>query len=139
MSSAGRTVWLGIGARRQLAGSACQSSLLSSFHHNPSHTPHNMDASTSSSPSPAHSKSVSFNPTIHTNTTSSPITPKQPTMKRRRSSLKQGTVLPHQPPREFYQHPDPIIRRLRLRNGFGSQVKLLPEFAGVQVVLFLFG
>ncbi len=70
---------------------------------------------------------------------SSPLKPQPPTMKRRRSSLKQGVVLPHHPRKEYYQHPDPLIRRLRLRNGFGSQVKLRNEFQGVKVVLFLFG
>lgn len=92
-------------------------------------------------PSPSGGKTVSFGPVSSTSAMSSPLkpSPNPPAMKRRRSSLKQGVVLPHHPPKEYYQHPDPLIRRLRLRNGFGSQVKLRSEFQGVKVVLFLFG
>lgn len=97
-------------------------------------------AESSGPPAGSRSRSVSFNPRVsESSAMGAPQQPPKPTIKRRRSSLKQGIVLPHHPPKEFYQHPDPLIRRLRLRNGQGSQVRLVNEFRGVKVVLFLFG
>lgn len=47
--------------------------------------------------------------------------------------------MPFRPPKELYQHPDPLLRRLRLRNGYGKEVNLQKEFAEAKVVLFFFG
>lgn len=60
--------------------------------------------------------------------------------KRRRSSIKQGLQMPYKPPQEVYTHRDPLLRRLRLRNGFGSPVSLEKEFGrDAKLVLFFFG
>lgn len=85
-------------------------------------------------PSPSsgsNSRSVSFSEiTIDT--------PFNEKLTRRRSSLKGGTV-PSLRPTTSYRHPDPLIRRLRLRNQ-GKAVNLEKEFdSSVRVVLFLFG
>ncbi|GAA5860950.1 hypothetical protein JCM3774_003198 [Rhodotorula dairenensis] len=69
----------------------------------------------------------------------SPDTPVRPQNKRRRSSLKQGTAMPYRPEKQFYSHPDPLLRRLRLRNGYGKEVDLEREFKDTKLVLFLFG
>ncbi|GAA5829909.1 hypothetical protein JCM3766R1_006698 [Sporobolomyces carnicolor] len=59
--------------------------------------------------------------------------------KRRRSSIKQGLAMPYKPPPEHYTHPDPILRRLRLANGYGTRVDLSREFGrDVKLVLFFF-
>ncbi|GAA5993199.1 hypothetical protein JCM11641_007219 [Rhodosporidiobolus odoratus] len=68
-----------------------------------------------------------------------PASPARPAPKRRRSSIKQGSVMPYRPAKELYTHSDPLIRRLRLRNGYGKSVNLEQEFREAQVVLFLFG
>lgn len=47
--------------------------------------------------------------------------------------------MPYKPPKEYYSHPDPLLRRLRLRNGFGTLVNLEQEFRDTKVVLFFFG
>ncbi|GAA6025031.1 hypothetical protein JCM8202_002062 [Rhodotorula sphaerocarpa] len=65
--------------------------------------------------------------------------PTRPQNKRRRSSLKQGTPMPYRPEKHCYAHPDPLLRRLRLRNGYGKEVDLEHEFVDAKVVLFLFG
>ncbi|GAA5916603.1 hypothetical protein JCM6882_009171 [Rhodosporidiobolus microsporus] len=63
----------------------------------------------------------------------------RPTPKRRRSSLKSGIAMPYRPSPALYQHPDPILRRLRLRDGWGNEVDLQKEFKEAKVVLFFFG
>ncbi|BGP17613.1 hypothetical protein JCM10213_001264 [Rhodosporidiobolus nylandii] len=68
-----------------------------------------------------------------------PPSPSRPQTKRRRSSIKQGSVMPYRPPKELYSHPDPLLRRLRLRNGYAKPVDLQREFADAKVVLFFFG
>lgn len=65
--------------------------------------------------------------------------PKRQPLQRRRSSLKEGAYTPFIPPKELYQHPDPLIRRLRLRDAKGKQIDLEKEFRDVAVVAFLFG
>ncbi|GAA5991078.1 hypothetical protein JCM10908_006528 [Rhodotorula pacifica] len=65
--------------------------------------------------------------------------PTRPANKRRRSSLKQGLPMPYRPEKQFYSHPDPLLRRLRLRNGYGKEVDLEREFVDTKLVLFLFG
>ncbi|KAI5477141.1 thioredoxin fold domain protein [Pseudohyphozyma bogoriensis] len=47
--------------------------------------------------------------------------------------------MPIIPPKEFWQHPDPLIRRLRLRDQWGKKVDLKHEFRDAEVVGFLFG
>ncbi|POY73274.1 hypothetical protein BMF94_3608 [Rhodotorula taiwanensis] len=111
--------------------------------------------------SPSGGKTVSFDddptsstPTVTTTTTSLDSTtlptatatesalapaPVRPANKRRRSSLKQGTQMPYRPEKQYYSHPDPLLRRLRLRNGYGKEVDLEREFTDAKVVLFLFG
>ncbi|GAA5895781.1 uncharacterized protein JCM6883_001619 [Sporobolomyces salmoneus] len=59
--------------------------------------------------------------------------------KRRRSSIKQGLQMPYKPPAEDYTHRDPLIRRLRLNNGYGKRVSLEREFGrDVKLVVFFF-
>ncbi|TKA55910.1 hypothetical protein B0A53_01607 [Rhodotorula sp. CCFEE 5036] len=101
--------------------------------------------------SPSGGKTVSFDdvPSLSTNANSSaappaPVAapaavPARPANKRRRSSLKQGTAMPYRPDKEYYSHPDPLLRRLRLRNGYGKEVDLDREFKDAKLVLFLFG
>jgi hypothetical protein len=101
--------------------------------------------------SPSGGKTVSFDdvPSLSTNANSSaappaPVpapaaVPARPANKRRRSSLKQGTAMPYRPDKEYYSHPDPLLRRLRLRNGYGKEVDLDREFKDAKLVLFLFG
>jgi hypothetical protein len=65
---------------------------------------------------------------------------KRPTTKRRRSSIKQGLQMPYKPPSEYYTHSDPLIRRLRLRDGYGKLISLEREFGrDAKLVLFFFG
>ncbi|SCV70375.1 BQ2448_1769 [Microbotryum intermedium] len=61
--------------------------------------------------------------------------------KRRRSSLKAGTKMPVQPPPEHWKHPDPLLRRLRLRDPVnkGEYANLQQTFRDAKVVLFMFG
>ncbi|KAK4055861.1 hypothetical protein OIO90_003116 [Microbotryomycetes sp. JL221] len=63
----------------------------------------------------------------------------RPTIKRRRSSLKQGSQMPPLPAREYYSHSDPLLRRLRLRDAHGDRVNLQKQFQDAKVVFFLFG
>ncbi|GAA5922732.1 hypothetical protein JCM3775_006114 [Rhodotorula graminis] len=63
----------------------------------------------------------------------------RPANKRRRSSLKQGIVMPYVPPKELYSHRDPLLRRLRLRDSYAKPVDLNREFKDAKVVLFFFG
>ena len=42
------------------------------------------------------------------------------------------------PPTEQYQHPDPLIRRLRLVDDKGNAVNLKDFFKGVKIVAFYF-
>ena len=56
----------------------------------------------------------------------------------RKSVLKQrqsGSI----PPPSHYQHPDPLLRRLRLRDGYGNPVDLRSTFREAKLVLFYFG
>ncbi|GAA5920271.1 hypothetical protein JCM1841_003011 [Sporobolomyces salmonicolor] len=87
------------------------------------------------SPSPAPSASASASASASIST----ALPDKPATKRRRSSIKQGVQMPYKPPKEQYSHPDPLIRRLRLRNGYGKEVNLQTEFRDAKVVLFFFG
>lgn len=64
---------------------------------------------------------------------------KPPPPKRRRSSLKQGLQMPILPPKELYQHPDPLVRRLRLRDSYGKEVDLETRLRDTKVILFVFG
>lgn len=43
------------------------------------------------------------------------------------------------PPSHLYQHPDPLLRRLRLVDGHGRRVDLKQAFRDVKVVLMYFG
>ncbi|GAA6028756.1 hypothetical protein JCM8097_007380 [Rhodosporidiobolus ruineniae] len=95
-------------------------------------------SSSSSSASAAPDSSTSTSPTTTSTSTALP-SPSRPPTKRRRSSLKQGTPMPYQPPKHTYQHPDPLLRRLRLRDGYGKEVDLQREFGEAKVVLFFFG
>lgn len=47
--------------------------------------------------------------------------------------------MPYRPEKQYYSHPDPLLRRLRLRNGYGKEVDLEREFKDAKLVLFLFG
>ncbi|KAK4700695.1 hypothetical protein P7C70_g5549, partial [Phenoliferia sp. Uapishka_3] len=47
--------------------------------------------------------------------------------------------MPSLPPKESYQHPDPLLRRLRLRDAWGKTVDLRTTFRDAEVVCFLFG
>lgn len=47
--------------------------------------------------------------------------------------------MPYRPEPDTYQHPDPLLRRLRLRDAYGKTVELVREFRDAEVVLFLFG
>lgn len=47
--------------------------------------------------------------------------------------------MPIIPPKELYQHPDPLLRRLRLVDSWGKQVDLQTKLRDTKVVLFLFG
>lgn len=47
--------------------------------------------------------------------------------------------MPYVPPKALYSHPDPLLRRLRLRDGFGKDVDLEREFRDTKLVLFFFG
>lgn len=69
----------------------------------------------------------------------SPNTRGRPPIKRRRSSLKQGIQMPSLPPKEYYQHTDPLLRRLRLNDSRGNRVDLQREFKECTLVLFVFG
>ncbi|GAA5948820.1 hypothetical protein JCM3765_003913 [Sporobolomyces pararoseus] len=82
----------------------------------------------------------STSPTLPTTATAGGVSTRPSGPKRRRSSIKQGLQMPYKPPQEFYTHSDPLLRRLRLRNGFGSRVSLEKEFGrDAKVVLFFFG
>ncbi|GAA6026178.1 hypothetical protein JCM11491_000609, partial [Sporobolomyces phaffii] len=88
-----------------------------------------------SSPLPTTEPDMS-SPATATTTTTRPSGPK-----RRRSSIKQGVQMPYKPDPKLYTHPDPLLRRVRVRNGFGTPVALTEAFPtrDVKVVLFFFG
>ncbi|GAA5825131.1 hypothetical protein JCM11251_006110 [Rhodosporidiobolus azoricus] len=98
-------------------------------------------APSSTAPSLTSPASSSINtaapPTLSTTPSSS--SSDRPTPKRRRSSLKSGVQMPYRPSPELYQHADPLLRRLRLRDGYGKEVDLQKEFKEAKVVLFFFG
>ena len=54
-----------------------------------------------------------------------------------RPALKTGSSS-RKPDPELYQHPDPLIRRLRLYDGHGKPVDLKRSFRDVKVVAFYF-
>lgn len=56
----------------------------------------------------------------------------------KKSAMKQGNQM-RLPPAAWYQHPDPLVRRLRLVDGHGKHVNLKQEFRDVKLVLFYFG
>ncbi|KAM0756377.1 hypothetical protein T439DRAFT_376580 [Meredithblackwellia eburnea MCA 4105] len=96
--------------------------------------------------SPSLSKSVSFDTPSSSTSSLTPAVPPAMTptatptaTAKRRSSLKQGAARPYIPAKHTYQHPDPLIRRLRLRDTHGKQVNLKQEFRDAKVVLFYFG
>lgn len=90
-------------------------------------------------------KEVSFNPLLtvpaSASSTSTSTTSTSPSAvpKQRRSSIKQGTTMPSIPARETFQHPDALLRRLRLRDSWGKPANLQAEFRDAQVVAFFFG
>lgn len=47
--------------------------------------------------------------------------------------------MPILPPKELYQHPDPLVRRLRLRDSYGKEVDLETRLRDTKVILFVFG
>lgn len=47
--------------------------------------------------------------------------------------------MPTLPPKELYQHPDPLVRRLRLRDSYGKEVNLQEKLRDTKVILFVFG
>jgi len=53
-------------------------------------------------------------------------------------ALKAGTERKKLPPPSLYQHPDPLLRRLRLLDNGGNPVDLQSFFKGVKVVAFYF-
>lgn len=105
--------------------------------------PSTLDTPADSLPTPnsPSQKTVSFDesPSSSSSALPSETNAPRPTAKRRRSSLKQGSAMPYRPPKETYSHPDPLIRRLRLRDGYGNEVDLVKEFREAKVVLFFFG
>ncbi|BGP33306.1 hypothetical protein JCM10296v2_005102 [Rhodotorula toruloides] len=105
--------------------------------------PSTLDTPAESLPTPTSpsQKTVSFDESPSSSSSALPpaTTASRPTAKRRRSSLKQGSAMPYRPPKETYSHPDPLIRRLRLRDGYGNEVNLVNEFREAKVVLFFFG
>lgn len=105
-----------------------------------------MTTSSPSSPTPpkqtptapaAMVRKVSFSPDQFDSP--SPLSPHPNSPTKRRSSMKQDAPRPVIPPKETYQHPDPLLRRLRLRDGWGKPVNLETEFRDAQVVAILFG
>ncbi|GAA5926816.1 uncharacterized protein JCM15063_000377 [Sporobolomyces koalae] len=109
---------------------------------------HSTSTFSSADPTPAAAAAAAATPSSATTSTSltgseastSRIGLERPQPKRRRSSIKQGLQMPYKPPQEYYTHRDPLLRRLRLRNGFGTMVNLEQEFtADTKVVLFFFG
>jgi hypothetical protein len=53
-------------------------------------------------------------------------------------ALKPGTDRKKLPPTAQYQHPDPLLRRLRLVDNVGDPVDLRSFFKGVKAVAFYF-
>ena len=111
------------------------------------------------SSTPVAKRSVSFSPTSDSaeNATyaslTSAITPSSSAMTPTNSSsgvagtgggvglkpaLKAGTERKKLPPTGQYQHPDPLLRRLRLVDNAGNPVDLFKFFSGVKVVAFYF-
>ena len=56
----------------------------------------------------------------------------------KKSALKPGRQTPL-PPAGHYQHPDPLVRRLRLVDAKGNPVNLKQELRETQLLLFYFG
>ncbi|ORY70630.1 hypothetical protein BCR35DRAFT_307929 [Leucosporidium creatinivorum] len=91
------------------------------------------------SPCPSPSITTTTTTTTTNSSTSTSAFSKPPPPKRRRSSLKQGLQMPILPPKQLYQHPDPLVRRLRLRDSYGNQVDLETRLRDTKVILFVFG
>ena len=98
--------------------------------------------------SQASSRSVSFSATSDVfQEGSDRSTPVSPTTAARvaqesaplKPAIKQNQAKRNLPPRQQYQHKDPLLRRLRLTDGRGKPVDLAREFQGVKVVGFYFG
>lgn len=53
-------------------------------------------------------------------------------------ALKAGTDHKKLPPQSHYQHPDPLLRRLRLVDDKGNAINLKDFFDGVKIVAFYF-
>lgn len=53
-------------------------------------------------------------------------------------ALKAGTDHKRLPPQSHYQHPDPLLRRLRLVDDKGNAINLKDFFDGVKIVAFYF-
>lgn len=76
---------------------------------------------------------------------SSPMTPSSsstgtlPNGSALKPALKAGSQSKRLPPPNQYQHPDPLLRRLRLVDDRGSPIDLKSFFRGVRVVAFYFG
>lgn len=56
----------------------------------------------------------------------------------KKSALKPGRQAPL-PPAGHYQHPDPLVRRLRLVDAKGNPVNLKQELRETKLLLFYFG
>lgn len=56
----------------------------------------------------------------------------------KKSALKPGRQTPL-PPAGHYQHPDPLVRRLRLVDAKSNPVNLKQELRETQLLLFYFG
>ncbi|GAA98400.1 uncharacterized protein L969DRAFT_332827 [Mixia osmundae IAM 14324] len=55
------------------------------------------------------------------------------------SALKRSSQASRElPPKELYSHPDPLLRRLRLRDGYGKEVNLKSAFRDCIAVAFYF-
>ena len=84
-------------------------------------------------------RNVSFSPTKdYIESTDRNTSQSQTDGKPKKSAMKPG----HQarlPPAERYQHPDPLLRRLRLVDGHGKPVNLKREFRDTRLILFYFG
>ncbi|UZJ54611.1 hypothetical protein CBS101457_003931 [Exobasidium rhododendri] len=103
---------------------------------------------------PLNKRTVSFSPTSDTGESSilpslgSAATPSSSAMTPTNSiggtpsalkpALKAGTDRKKLPPTSQYQHPDPLLRRLRLVDNLGNPVELQSLFKGVKVVAFYF-
>ena len=80
-------------------------------------------------------RTVSFGPSDSVSPSSATTTPPSGTLK---PALKPGTDRKKLPPPEQYQHPDPLLRRLRLVDPHGEPVDLKRTFRDTKVVGFYF-